>query len=61
LPAFYCLSINLQIAEYCINAKVTGVLRHTHYLKNWAAHPDVIFTSYLAAVRRILLKLILHP
>jgi hypothetical protein len=38
------------MAEYCINAKATGVLRHTHYMEHWAAHPDVIFTSYLVPV-----------
>jgi hypothetical protein len=42
----------LQMAEYCINAKVTGVLRHTQYLEQWAQHPDVLFTSYLLPVSR---------
>ncbi|KAF5841959.1 ATP-grasp domain-containing protein [Dunaliella salina] len=36
-----------QIAEYSINAQVTGILRDTDYLKPWQNHPEVLYARPL--------------
>mmetsp|Transcript_24803 Transcript_24803/g.63947 ORF Transcript_24803/g.63947 Transcript_24803/m.63947 type:complete len:638 (+) Transcript_24803:91-2004(+) len=36
-----------QIAEYSINAQVTGILRDTEYLKPWQNHPEVLYARPL--------------
>lgn len=37
----------VQMAEYSINAKVSGVLRDTHFLDAWKDHPDVLYARPL--------------
>mmetsp|Transcript_26971 Transcript_26971/g.69255 ORF Transcript_26971/g.69255 Transcript_26971/m.69255 type:complete len:127 (-) Transcript_26971:217-597(-) len=31
------------IAEYSLNAKKSGILKHTNYLGEWKEHPDVMY------------------
>jgi len=31
------------IAEYSVNAKKTGILKHTDYLSDWPSNPDVLY------------------
>lgn len=38
------------MAEYSINAKVSGVLRHTTFLDKWKQHPDVLYARPLVQV-----------
>ncbi len=40
-----------QMAEYSINATVTGVLEHVNYLDTWKDHPDVLYARPLVQVR----------
>jgi hypothetical protein len=42
----------MQMAEYSINAKLTGILRDTHFLDKWKQHPDVLYARPLVEVRR---------
>uniref|UniRef100_A0A7S0RDS3 ATP-grasp domain-containing protein n=1 Tax=Chlamydomonas leiostraca TaxID=1034604 RepID=A0A7S0RDS3_9CHLO len=36
-----------QLAEYSVNAAVTGVLQHTGYLDTWQGHPEVLYARPL--------------
>lgn len=36
-----------QMAEYTVNAQVTGVLQHVDFLDKWKAHPDVLYAREL--------------
>jgi hypothetical protein len=38
------------MAEYSINAKVTGILQDTHFLDKWQDHPDVLYARPLVQV-----------
>lgn len=40
-----------QMAEYSINAKITGILQDTHFLDKWQDHPDVLYARPLVQVR----------
>eukprot|EP00775_Hariotina_reticulata_P008709 gene8709-8890_t len=37
----------VQMAEYSINAKTTGILRDTHFLDKWKNNPDVLYAKPL--------------
>lgn len=37
----------VQMAEYSINAKSTGILRNTAFLDKWVNHPDVLYARAL--------------
>eukprot|EP00878_Enallax_costatus_P017564 GHUV01018451.1.p1 GENE.GHUV01018451.1~~GHUV01018451.1.p1 ORF type:complete len:258 (+),score=68.58 GHUV01018451.1:84-857(+) len=37
----------VQMAEYSINAKVSGICRHTDFLDKWKQHPDVLYARPL--------------
>jgi carnosine synthase len=39
----------LELAEYSINAQVSGVMQHVDFLKEWEAHPDVLYARPLVA------------
>jgi carnosine synthase len=41
------LLLPLQMAEYSINAKTTGILRNTAFLDKWVNHPDVLYARAL--------------
>jgi hypothetical protein len=38
------------MAEYSINAKITGILQDTHFLDKWQDHPDVLYARPLVEV-----------
>jgi hypothetical protein len=40
----------VQMAEYSINAKSTGILRNTAFLDKWVDHPDVLYARALVEV-----------
>lgn len=39
-----------QIAEYTLNAKKTGILRHTNYLDHLQNDPDVLYARPIVSV-----------
>lgn len=41
----------VQMAEYSINAKVSGIIRHIDFLDKWKQHPDVLYARPLVKVR----------
>lgn len=41
----------VQMAEFSVNAKVTGILQHTNYLEQWQQHRDVRYARPLVPVR----------
>lgn len=47
-----------QLAEYSINAKVSGMLQHTDFLKAWESHPDMLYARPLVEVSSVLLVLL---
>jgi hypothetical protein len=38
------------MAEFSVNAKVTGILQNTDYLDKWQQHPDVLYARPLVQV-----------
>lgn len=36
-----------EMAEYTINAQVSGILEHTNFLDEWQSHPDVLYARPL--------------
>ncbi len=40
-----------HVAQYSVNARATGVLRHVRFLEAWRWHPDVVYARPLVQVR----------
>lgn len=50
VPPPVCYSVCVQMAEYSINAKQTGILESVSFLDKWQDHPDVLYARPLVQV-----------